>query len=200
VASLPKQFAVFASLGQFAVASVVDFLSSGGEFILGGDIANGAVQADVVVVFDVIGDDASGVVEGEWHQGPDAIALERFVPAFDFAVGLRIVGRGAGVGHAGDADELFEILGDELRSVVGDDAWCGVGELFVGALQDGSHVGILHFFADFPMNDEAAEAVEDGAKEVEGAGDIEVADIDVPLVVRLKGLSEAGSFLGDGGG
>lgn len=37
---------------------------------------------------------------------------------------------------------------------------------------------------------------EDGAEEVEGAGDVEVTDIDVPVLVRRERLDEAGAFLG----
>src|SRR6266705_5220921 len=54
----------------------------------------------------------------------------------------------------------------------------------------------FHFLADFPVDDEAAAAVEDGAEEVKGAGDVEVADIDVPVLVGPQGLDEAGAFLG----
>ena len=36
------------------------------------------------------------------------------------------------MGHAGDADELLEVLGDELRAVVGDDAWRDAGVSFRG--------------------------------------------------------------------
>jgi hypothetical protein len=32
------------------------------------------------------------------------------------------------MGHAGDADELLEILGDELGAIVADDAWPRGGE------------------------------------------------------------------------
>ena len=53
-----------------------------------------------------------------------------------------------------------------------------------GALDDGFHVDFLHFFADFPVHYEAAVAIEDRAQEVEGAGDIEVTDIDMPVLVR----------------
>ena len=62
-----------------------------------------------------------------------------------------------------------------------------------------SHVDFLHFFADFPVNDEAAVAIEDGAQEVKRAGDVEVADIHVPVLVGLQGLDKAGAFLGDVG-
>ena len=103
------------------------------------------------------------------------------------------------MGHAGDADELFEVLGDELRPVVGDDAWAVVGIGLAGALDDGFHVGLLHFFADFPVHDVAAVAIEDGAEEVKSAGDIEIADVDVPVFVRLQGLHEARAFFGEVG-
>ena len=65
----------------------------------------------------------------------------------------------------------------------------GIG--FAGALEDGFHVGFLHFLADFPVDDEAAVAVEDGAEEVKSAGDVEVADIDVPVLVGLAGAGRS---------
>ena len=37
------------------------------------------------------------------------------------------------------------------------------------------------------------------AKEIKSAGDVEVADIDVPFLMRLQGLDEAGAFFGDVG-
>ena len=193
-------FASFAGLGELAVAFGVDGQVASFEAILGGDVIDGAVQADVVVMGDEVGDEASGVVGGEGHLGADAVALEGFVPAFDFAVGLGIVGRGAHVGHAGDADEFFEVLGDELRPVVGDDAWSDTWVTLAGALEDGGHVGFLHFLADFPVNEVAAATVEDRAEEVKSAGDVEIADIDVPVFVGLNGLHEAGACFGGRGG
>ena len=65
------------------------------------------------------------------------------------------------MGHARDADELLEVLGDELGAVIGDDARPGIGVSFAGALDNGFHVRFLHFLADFPVDDEAAAAVED---------------------------------------
>ena len=190
----------FAGLGEFAVAFIGNGLVSSFEAILGSDVADGAVQADVVVVGGEVAHDASGVVERGGNLLADAVGLEGFVPAFDLAIGLRVVGRCLDVGHAGDADELLEILGDELGSVVGDDPRPLVGPGFAGALEDGFDVFFLHFFADFVVNDVSAAAVEDGAEEVESAGDIEVADIDVPVLVWLEGLDEAGPLLGGFGG
>ena len=185
VLGLAFEFAGFAGLGEFAVAFVGDCFVVAFESVLGGDVADGAVESDVVVVEDEIIDDAACVVEGEGNEGADAIALEGFVPAFDFAVGLGVIGRGFDVGHSGDADEFLEVLGDELGSIVGDDARSDTWVTLAGSLDDGGHVGFLHFVADFVVDDVAAAAVEDGAKEVESAGDVEVADVDVPVFVGL---------------
>jgi hypothetical protein len=46
------------------------------------------------------------------------------------------------------------------------------------------------------VDDEAAVAIEDGTEEVESAGDVEVADIDVPLLVGRERLDIAGALLG----
>ena len=199
VLSLSSVFASFAGLGEFAVALVKDLLVAAIEFVLGRDVADGTMQSNVVVMDDVIGHDPPGVIQRERHADADALALDGFVPAFDLAVGLGIVGGGFDVSHAGDADELFEVLGDELGAIVADDAWLGVGVCFAGALHNGFHVGFLHFLADFLVYDEAAAAIEEGAQKVKGPGDVEVTDIDVPVLVRLQGLDEARAFLGDGG-
>ena len=74
-----------------------------------------------------------------------------------------------------------------------------MGERFTGALDDGFHVGLLHFLADFPVDDETAAPIEDGAEEIERPGDVEVTDINVPVFVGCQGLDEAGAFLGDVG-
>lgn len=185
-----------AGLGEFAVAFLADLDVSPLESIPGRDVADGAVQADVVVVVGEVGHDASGVVEGEGDFVADAILLKRFMPAFDLAVGLGIVRRSFDVGHAGDTDEFLEVLGDELGSVVGDDAGPLARPGFAGALDDGFDVFFLHFLADFVVDDVSAATVENGAEEVERAGDVEVADVDVPVFVGFERLDEAGSFLG----
>jgi len=45
------------------------------------------------------------------------------------------------------------------------------------------------------VDDEAAATVEDGAEEVKGAGDIEIADIDMPVLVGAEGCSKPCPFL-----
>ena len=50
--------------------------------------------------------------------------------------------------------------------------------------------------ADFPVDDEAAASVQHAAQVVEGAADVEVGDVHVPVLVRLQRLDKAGSFPG----
>lgn len=199
VVCLAHVLASFTCFGELAIAIGMDGFVVAEEFVLGGDIADGAVEADVVVMGHEIGHDDSGFVEREGHLWADAIAFEGFVPAFDFAIRLGVIGRSSDMGHAGDADEFLKVLGDELRPVVADDAWRGAGEFFAGALNDGGHLGFLHGFTDFPVDDEAAVAVEEAAQGIKRTGDIEKADVHMPLLVRPEGLDEAGAFLGDVG-
>ena len=72
----------------------------------------------------------------------------------------------------------------------------GLGEFLACPLDDRLHVVLGHVLTDFPVNDEPAAAVEDAAHVVERSGDVEVGDVDVPVVVRLQRLLESRSFLG----
>ena len=131
VSSLAQLLAAFARFHELAVAFGVDGSVVAEELVVGGDIADGTVQTDLVVVLDVIGDDPSRVFQRQRDLGANALALDRFVEAFELAVALRIIGRSPDLGHAGDANELLEVFGDERRSVVGDDARACVREFFL---------------------------------------------------------------------
>lgn len=98
--------------------------------------------------------------------------------------------------HPTDADEFFEVLGNELGSIVGDDAWSDTGVTLTCALEDDFDVVFLHFLANLPMDDRAAAAVEDRTQKIKGAGDVQVADIDVPVFMGLDRLDESGPFAG----
>ena len=132
----------FARLLQFAVAFGKDQGVPSVEFVLRRDVADGAVQADGVVVLDVAGDDPLGVLQGQGCLRPDAIALDGAMPAFDLAIALGVVGRSPHVRHAADPDEFLEVLGDELRTVVGDDPRRDAGEFLPCPLDDLLDVGL----------------------------------------------------------
>jgi hypothetical protein len=57
------------------------------DHILRRNIADGTVQADVVVMLDVSLHPTKRVVQRELCSRPNALAIERLVPALDFAVG-----------------------------------------------------------------------------------------------------------------
>lgn len=85
----------------------------------------------------------------------DAVGFERFVPAFDLAVGLGVVGGGFHMGEPGDAHEFLEVLGDELGAVVTDYAGFVRGEFFQGALEDDFNLGFGHGRAQLEVDDGA---------------------------------------------
>jgi len=62
--------------------------------------------------------------------------------------------------HAGNAHELFEVAGDELRPIVRDESRRGAGMQLASSLQDRLYVGFSHGFADLPVHDSAAEPIE----------------------------------------
>jgi len=99
-----------------------------------GDVPNRAVQANVVVMLDVALHQTPRIFQRQWRSRPDALSFERFVPAFDLSVRLRIVGRGSDVRHARDPNELLEVFGDELRAVIRDDPGLRLRVLLLGCL------------------------------------------------------------------
>jgi hypothetical protein len=183
-----------ASRLELAVSVGEDLFIASDEFVSGSDIAKRAVESDLVVVGDEVADDASCLLNVAGRLVPEVLALERSVPAFKFTVALRIVGARADMGDSREPDELLEVLGDELRAVVGDDSRLVAGVFLQCPLDDGVDFLFLHRLANLPMDNRPAVAVEHGAEEVEGARDIEVGDVDVPVFVGMERLHEALSF------
>src|SRR5258707_10515217 len=110
MAGLALLLAAFTCLGQFAIAGGEDFFLSAFEFVLGGEVTDGAVQTDLIVMTHEIGDQSAGVVERQGHLDAEAVAFEGFVPAFDLAVALWIIGGGFYVRHARDANKPPPII------------------------------------------------------------------------------------------
>ena len=93
------------------------------------------------------------------------------------------------------ANERLEVLGDELRAIVADDPWPRLGERLAPALQDNLHVSFLHRFANLPMNDVSAKAVQHTAQVVKRATDVDVRHVHMPVLVGTDRLIETGSLL-----
>lgn len=106
---------------QFSVAFVVDHLAQTSQAVRRCDVFDRAVQSNVVVMFDEPGNALRGflfVCRATWT---DALALERTVSSFQFAIALRIVGTGSHMRQPVLAYQFFEVLGDELGAIVADD-------------------------------------------------------------------------------
>ena len=64
----------------------MDLLLTPGEHVLRRDVADCAVQADVVVMLDVALHQTPRIFQRQGCSRPDALSLERFVPTFDLSV------------------------------------------------------------------------------------------------------------------
>ena len=183
---------------QFAVTFLKDHLFKSLKLVGRGDVTDRGMQSNSVVAVDVHGDSASGFINGTRAGRPNALAFETAVPAFELAVGLGVVGTGPNMGHAHDADELLEVPGNELGTVIGDDSWPDTGVLLQGLLHDHLNLLFLHGFPQIPVDSRAAIAVEDAGEVEESAVDVDVGHINVPVLMRPQGLHKPGSFPGGG--
>ena len=90
---------------------------------------------------------------------------------------------------------LLEVLCDELRPVVGNDSRFNARILLFGTLQNDLDVSLGHPFAKIPMNQETAVAVQDAAQVVERRANVQVGNINMPMLVRLRRLFKTRPFL-----
>ena len=125
------------------------------------DVSDSTMQADLIVMLDVAMDYTLSIVQGERRFGPNTFLFQRAVPALNLAIALRVRGRRAHMRHATDTDKFFEGFGDELWTIVGDNPWAGLRELFTGSLENNFDILFFHAFSDFPVHDKAAVAIQD---------------------------------------
>ena len=123
-------------LAQFAPPLGEDGRRPALDLVDRGDVAQGAMQPDGVVVLYITADQVAGIRQGYGRPGSEAFPLNRLMPAFDLAVTLRVIGRCPDVGHARFPDKLVEIPGDKLGAVIGDDPRAVAGKTLPRALHD----------------------------------------------------------------
>ena len=97
--------------------------------------------------------------------------------------------------HSGDANEFFEIASNKLWPIVRDNSRRHIRKFFTCALQDDFYIRFFHRLPDLIMNDVTIVPVQNAAKVLEGAADIQIRDIGVPMLMCSNRLSESGSFL-----
>ena len=68
------------------------------------------------------------------------------------------------------------------------------GYFSLARLQDDLDFRLGHRLAQIPMHDEAAVAVQHAAQVVERAADVDVGNIDVPMLVRLRAAARSPSL------
>ena len=164
------------------------------ETILRCEIDNRTVQALRVVEMDVLLDLLVGLILAQRNLGSYAFLLDRLVVALQFSVALGIKGGSSNMGHALLANELLEVLGDELRTVVGDDPWLGLREPLAGPLHDDLHIAYMLLLSKFAVHDESAAPIQNTAQIVKGALEVHIGHIDVPVLVRTERLHEPFAF------
>jgi hypothetical protein len=86
-------------------------------------------------------------------HSPLSDLCQRSILPFDFAVRLRVIRRSPDVRHARDANEVLEVLGDELRPVVGNDSRFNARILLFGTFQ-GGRFGETFFLGDHRKDDQ----------------------------------------------
>ena len=89
------------------------------------------------------------------------------------------------MGHARDANELLEVTSDEPRTIVRDDSWLRFRVLLLGSLQDHFDTGFSHGLTQIPMYEETTEPIQNTAQVIEGATQVDVGHVDMPVLMRL---------------
>ena|SRR5947209_17546007 len=103
----PANLPLFSRRIQLPVPLGVDLLLTSGQHFLRRDVANRAVQPNVVVAMDVALHQTPRIFQRQGRSWPDTLSVKRLVPAFDFSVRLRIVRRSSDMRYARDPNELL---------------------------------------------------------------------------------------------
>ena len=68
------------------------------------------------------------------------------------------------------------------------------GYFSLGAFENYFDIRFSHRLAQIPMHEESAEAVQNAAQVIEGAAQVDVGNVDMPMLVRLERLLETSSL------
>ena len=92
--------------------------------------------------------------------------------------------------HAAQTNERLEVLSDELGAIVADDSRPAIRVKLLRSLNNCFDVDLLHLRTNIPVNDHSRVPIEDRSTEVESTADVEMRNIDMPMLVSLLGLVE----------
>jgi hypothetical protein len=125
----------------------------------------------------------TGIIDRPHRRHSNAITFNRPVITLHLAIALRTIRRGLHMRHTCNTNELFEVARDKLRAIVGNDSWLRVGIFLSRSLKNGFEIDLFHFLADFPVYNGTTTAVQDAAHEIKRTADVQVTDIDMPMLV-----------------
>src|SRR5215831_12991506 len=180
---------------QLPIPLGLNLLLMPGEHVLWSDVADGTVQANVRT--SPYYPQSNGKIE-RWHKSLKSECIRPGTPlSLEDARRLveGYVEHYNNVRHAREPNKLLEVLRDKLRPVVRDYSRLDPGIPLLGPFQNDLNVGLGHRFPQIPMNQETAVAIQDAAKVVERRANIQVGNIDMPVLVRLRRLFKPGPFL-----
>ena len=92
------------------------------------------------------------------------------------------------MGHPRDTNEFLEVPSNKLRSVVRNDPGFRFRIFLPRSLQNDFDFRFGHRLPQIPMNDRTAVAIQNAAQIIERATHIDVGNIDVPMLVRMRWL------------
>jgi hypothetical protein len=79
---------------------------------------------------------------------------------------------------------------------VGDDSRLRFRVLLLGSLQDDFDISFSHGLTQIPMHEEATEPIQNAAQVIEGAAQVDIGNVDMPVLMWLQRLLETGSLGG----
>jgi hypothetical protein len=98
--------------------------------------------------------------------------------------------------HLAKPDVLLEVLADKLGPSVRDEAGMLTWELLLGSLDDDLNILPSHRFPDLPVNHIAAVSIQQTAQVIEGAANIEIRYVYMPMLMRSVRPLKTGSLAG----
>lgn len=85
--------------------------------------------------------------------------------------------------HPTVSDKRLEFNGNKLRAIIRYDTGFGLRKFLSPPLNNDLHIGFCHLFSYLKMHDVAAISIQNGTQIRERTTDIDIRDIDVPVLV-----------------
>ena len=148
----------------------------------------------LVVMVSVLFNQLSCLLKREWGAWSHTFPFQCLVPALEFAVTLRIIYRCANMCHPWYPNEFFEILSHKLRSIVRYYSRSCLRIFLLCPLQNHFNICLSNRFTNLMMNYITAASIGNTAKIIESTLDIQIGNINMPMLMRSRWLLKSFSF------